>query len=51
MTSAFSDRLHGIIPPVITPLDNTGRFDGKSARRLYQFHLDAGVHGFFMFGS
>lgn len=51
MTNDFRDRLHGIIPPVITPLDDAGRFDAASARRLYQFHLDAGVHGFFLFGS
>lgn len=51
MTTDFTSQIHGIIPPVITPFDDAGRFDRESARRLYQFHLDAGVHGFFMFGS
>lgn len=44
-------KLYGIIPPVITPLDDSGKFDVESAKRLYQFHIDAGVHGLFLFGS
>ena len=51
MPNPFSDRLHGIIPPVITPLDDAGNFDRESAERLYAFHLEAGVHGLFLFGS
>ncbi len=46
-----SIQLHGIIPPVITPLNDDGTFDAPSARRLYKFHIDAGVNGLFLFGS
>ncbi|GAB4141760.1 MAG: dihydrodipicolinate synthase family protein [Planctomycetaceae bacterium] len=51
MTNSFRERFFGILPPVITPLDDDGNFDVDSARTLYQFHLDAGVHGLFLFGS
>lgn len=51
MTTDFRDRFTGIIPPVITPLDESGAFDAASAERLYAYHLDAGVHGLFLFGS
>jgi 4-hydroxy-tetrahydrodipicolinate synthase len=51
MTDSFRDQFYGILPPVITPLDERGRFDAESAKRLYEFHLAAGVHGLFLFGS
>ena len=51
MTHQLAERLHGIIPPVITPLTEAGTFDAASAERLYRHHLDAGVHGLFLFGS
>jgi 4-hydroxy-tetrahydrodipicolinate synthase len=51
MTLELRARLAGIIPPVITPLSDDGRFDRASAERLYRFHLEAGVHGLFLFGS
>ncbi|HUG93979.1 MAG TPA: dihydrodipicolinate synthase family protein [Planctomycetaceae bacterium] len=49
--SALVDRLHGIIPPVITPLSDNGEFDRASAETLYRHLLDCGVHGLFLFGS
>lgn len=51
MSASLVDRLHGIIPPVITPLSPDGSFDVHSAERLYRHHLDAGVNGLFLFGS
>ena len=51
MTQSFRDRFVGIIPPVITPFDDDGRFDSESAERLYAFPLDFDVHGLFLFGS
>jgi len=51
MTTLFRDRFQGIIPPVISPLNEDGRFDVPSAERLYAFHVEAGVHGLFLFGS
>ncbi|MBW3540770.1 MAG: dihydrodipicolinate synthase family protein [Planctomycetes bacterium] len=51
MIYPLAERLFGIIPPVITPLDEAGRFDRASGERLYRYHVDAGVHGLFLFGS
>jgi 4-hydroxy-tetrahydrodipicolinate synthase len=51
MTHPLAERLHGIIPPVITPLTEEGTFDPVSAERIYEHHLEAGVHGLFLFGS
>jgi 4-hydroxy-tetrahydrodipicolinate synthase len=43
--------LHGIIPPICTPLTPDGAVDGESARRLVAFQLAGGVHGLFVLGS
>ena len=43
--------LHGIIPPICTPLTPGGEVDVESARRLVEFQLSAGVHGLFVLGS
>lgn len=47
----FPSRFHGIIPPVVTPLNEDRTFDRASAERLYRFMLDAGASGLFLFGS
>jgi 4-hydroxy-tetrahydrodipicolinate synthase len=44
-------RLHGVIPPVCTPLTADGEVDVASLERLCGFLLDAGVHGLFAGGS
>lgn len=44
-------RLHGSIPPVITPLHSDGSLDRTSLERLLRRMLDAGVHGVFMLGT
>ena len=43
--------LHGIIPPICTPLTPEGGVDLESARRLVEFQLAGGVHGLFVLGS
>ncbi|GAA4550782.1 dihydrodipicolinate synthase family protein [Amycolatopsis samaneae] len=44
-------RLHGVVPPLLTPLGPDGEVDVASLRRLVRFQLDAGVHGVFLCGS
>ncbi|WP_158880733.1 dihydrodipicolinate synthase family protein [Amycolatopsis anabasis] len=43
--------LHGVIPPLVTPIDADGEVDRRSLERLISFQLDAGVHGVFLGGS
>jgi 4-hydroxy-tetrahydrodipicolinate synthase len=43
--------LHGIVPPVCTPLTPDGEVDTRSLERLTGRLLDAGVHGLFPLGS
>ena len=44
-------KLHGIIPPVVTPLDQQGKIDEASLRRVIRHLIDGGVHGLFLTGS
>lgn len=44
-------KLHGIIPPVVTPLDQQGKIDEASLRRVIRHLIDGGVHGLFLMGS
>lgn len=43
--------LHGIIPPVVTPLTPEYGVDEASLRRVIQHLLSGGVHGLFILGS
>lgn len=43
--------LHGVIPPVCTPLTPERAFDPDSFRRLLNHQIDAGIHGAFILGS
>lgn len=43
--------LHGIIPPVVTPLTPDYRVDEPALRRVIQHLLAGGVHGLFLLGS
>lgn len=43
--------MHGVIPPLVTPIDPDGDVDRRSLERLIAFQLDAGVHGVFVGGS
>ena len=41
----------GVIPPVLTPLDESGAFDEAAFERLVERLVAAGVHGLFVLGS
>lgn len=41
----------GVVPPLVTPLTETGEVDTASLERLVGFLLDAGVSGLFALGS
>jgi 4-hydroxy-tetrahydrodipicolinate synthase len=43
--------LHGIIPPVVTPLTPDYQIDEAALRRVIQHLLAGGVHGLFLLGS
>ena len=43
--------LKGVIPPLVTPVDDTGEIDRASLEKLVAFQLDAGVDGVFLGGS
>lgn len=43
--------LKGVIPPVVTPLNEDGTFDAESFTRVIEHMLGAGVHGLFVLGS
>jgi 4-hydroxy-tetrahydrodipicolinate synthase len=49
--TALAERLHGIIPPVCTPLTDDWEVDTASLEKLIDFLLDGGVHGLFLLGS
>jgi 4-hydroxy-tetrahydrodipicolinate synthase len=44
-------RLHGIVPPLPTPLTPDDRIDVASLERLVESHLKAGVHGLWVLGT
>ncbi|GMA15148.1 dihydrodipicolinate synthase family protein (plasmid) [Deinococcus metallilatus] len=44
-------QLHGIIPPVVTPLTPDFQVDEPALRRVLRHLLDGGVHGLFLLGS
>lgn len=45
------DRLHGIVPPILTPLTDDEEVDHASLRRLVHYLLDLGVHGIWATGT
>ena len=44
-------RLHGIIPPLATPLKPDGSLDEAALGRLVEFQIGAGVHGLWVLGT
>jgi 4-hydroxy-tetrahydrodipicolinate synthase len=44
-------KLHGIVPPVVTPYTATDTIDTHSLRRVVRHLLDGGVHGLFALGT
>jgi dihydrodipicolinate synthase/N-acetylneuraminate lyase len=45
------ERLHGIIPPILTPVTEGGSIDLASLRRLIEFQIGEGVHGIWVLGT
>src|SRR5262245_33564191 len=45
------ERLHGIIPPILTPINADGSIDLASLRRLVEFQIAEGVHGIWVLGT
>ena len=43
--------LHGVIPPLVSPLTDEGEVDSPSLARLIQHVLGAGANGVFILGS
>lgn len=41
----------GIIPAMITPLTEEGKFNKKATRKLVNYLIDGGVHGLFIVGT
>ncbi|MFW5980742.1 MAG: dihydrodipicolinate synthase family protein, partial [Halanaerobiaceae bacterium] len=41
----------GIIPAMVTPLDENGRINELPLRKLTNYLIDGGVHGLFPIGS
>jgi len=51
MSTPLADRLFGIFPPTITPLNEARRFDPAAGQKLYEYMLACGVHGLFVLGT
>ncbi len=50
-TKLSNPRFHGIIPPLVTPLENRDAIDVEGTERLLQHVIDGGVHGVFILGT
>lgn len=50
-TTTPDNRLHGIVPPVITPLRDRDTLDVAGLERLIEHILQGGVHGLFILGT
>ncbi len=46
----FED-LKGVIPPIVTPIDEEENVDEQGLKRVIDYVLDGGVHGVFVLGS
>ena len=44
-------QLHGIIPPLATPLKPDGSLDEAALAKLVEFQVEAGVHGLWVLGT
>ena len=47
----MTEKFHGVIPPVVTPLTADGEVDVVSFQRSLNRKIDAGVDGLFTLGS
>jgi 2-dehydro-3-deoxy-D-pentonate aldolase len=50
-TENTSDKLEGIIVPMVTPLHSNGELDKKGTERLVRHLIHGGVHGIFILGT
>ena len=50
-TKTLPKPLRGIIPPMVTPLEDVDRLDVEGLERLVEHILAGGVHGLFILGS
>ena len=46
-----TSRIKGIIPPILTPIDENERVDEARMRKQVEFVINGGVHGILAFGS
>ena len=51
MRNSLGKSLHGVIPPLVTPLLPDGTLDVAGAERLVEHVLTGGVHGLFLLGT
>lgn len=42
---------NGIVPPIVTPVDNHENVDAEGLKQIIQYVMDGGVHGVFVNGS
>ncbi|QDT66703.1 dihydrodipicolinate synthase family protein [Calycomorphotria hydatis] len=47
----INERLHGIIPPLVTPLLGRDQLDHEGLEKLVEHVIEGGVHGLFILGS
>ncbi|MFN8526879.1 MAG: dihydrodipicolinate synthase family protein [Chloroflexota bacterium] len=47
----FQERIHGVIPAILTPLNEDGTIDVAGTRRLVRRVIDGGCHGFVVLGT
>jgi 4-hydroxy-tetrahydrodipicolinate synthase len=43
--------IKGVVPPLITPMDENEKLDTKALRKLIDYVIEGGVHGVFVLGS
>ena len=46
-----TDYFKGIIPPIVTPIDENENVNEKALRKLIDYEIDGGVSGILAFGS
>ncbi|MDR2432974.1 MAG: dihydrodipicolinate synthase family protein [Treponema sp.] len=47
----MAKKYHGVIPPIITPVDENENVDEKGFRALLRYCADRGIHGMFVGGT
>ena len=50
-TPGIRPRFAGIVPPIITPLEDDHSLDEQGLERLIEHVITGGVHGLFVLGS